>query len=71
MALLKKQSYLLLHPNHTILDWEIYLLKSRPLNASESKEERDVEIQKLVDKDEKSNHYSIPRRGKCLSEGSP
>jgi hypothetical protein len=48
MALLKRKSYLRDNPNATELDWEIYLLKACPLTPSESQEERDVEIQKLI-----------------------
>lgn len=47
MALLKRQSYLRDNPNTTELDWEIYLLRARPLEASETREERNVAIRKL------------------------
>ena len=50
MALLKKQSYLRDNPNATELDWGIYLLKARPLQPSESQEERNVVIRKLTAK---------------------
>ena len=50
MALLKKQSYLRDNPNATELDWEIYLLRSRPLKPSESQEERNMAIWKLTAK---------------------
>ena len=50
MALLKKKSYLRDNLNATELDWRIYLLKTRPLEPSESQKERNMKIQELTAK---------------------
>jgi hypothetical protein len=47
MALLKRQSFIRDTGNDNEVDYQIYLLKYRPLDAHESKKDRDVAIEKL------------------------